>query len=108
MRVAVVGAGYADGVPVAASNRGTAVLHDEQVNIVGRVSMDLTMVDATDANLPVEVGGVVAFRGKQLEIEAKAAQSSNYELLVRMGQRCRRDYWKARKKEELGSPERRG
>jgi len=50
MRIAVVGAGYADGVPVSQSNRGTAILHDEEVNIVGRVSMDLTMIDATDAH----------------------------------------------------------
>ncbi len=97
MRVAVVGAGYADGIPVNQSNRGTAILHDEEVNIVGRVSMDLTMIDATDANLSVEVGGVVVFRGEHLEAEAKSAKTINYELLVRLGQRCRRDYWKPKK-----------
>ena len=99
MRIAVVGAGYADGIPVNESNRGTAILHDEEVKIVGRVSMDLTMIDATDANLSVEVGGVVVFRGKHLEEEAKSAGTINYELLVRMGQRCRRDYWKPKKKD---------
>lgn len=97
MRIAIVGAGYADGIPVNQSNRGTAILHDEEVNIVGRVSMDLTMIDATDANLTVEVGGVVVFRGEHLEAEAKSAQTINYELLVRLGQRCRRDYWKPKK-----------
>lgn len=100
MRVAIVGAGYADGVPWRQGNRGTAILHDEAVPIVGRVSMDLTMVDATDANLAVEVGGVVAFRGDQLESEAASAGTLNYELLVRLGQRCRRDYWKPRKDDD--------
>ena len=99
MRIAVVGAGYADGIPVNESNKGTAILHDEEVKIVGRVSMDLTMIDATDANLAVEVGGVVIFRGKHLEAEAQSAGTINYELLVRMGQRCRRDYWKPKKKD---------
>ena len=94
MRVAIVGAGYADGVPVSESNHGYATLHDERVPIIGRVSMDLTMLDATDANLSVDVGGVAVFRGKQLEVEANSAQTLNYELLVRLGQRCRRDYWK--------------
>ena len=61
--------------------------------------MDLTMIDATDANLSVEVGGVVVFRGKHLEAEAKSAQTINYELLVRLGQRCRRDYWKPKPKD---------
>jgi len=103
MRVAVVGAGYADGVPVNQSNTGTAILHDEEVKIVGRVSMDLTMIDATDANLSVEVGGVVIFRGKHLEAEAKQSDTINYELLVRLGQRCRRDYWKP-KKEDADAP----
>lgn len=99
MRVAVVGAGYADGVPVNQSNTGTAILHDEEVKIVGRVSMDLTMIDATDANLAVEVGGVVIFRGKHLETEASQSGTINYELLTRLGQRCRRDYWKPKKVE---------
>jgi len=94
MRIAIVGAGYADGIPVSDSNKGYAILHDQQVPIVGRVSMDLTMLDATDANLTVELGGVAAFRGNQLEIEANTAGTLNYELLVRLGQRCRRDYWK--------------
>ena len=99
MRLAVVGAGYADGIPVNISNQGTAILHDQEVPIVGRVSMDLTIIDATDANLSVEVGGVVVFRGAQLEAEAKVAGTLNYELLTRMGQRCRRDYWKPKPKE---------
>ncbi len=104
MRIAIVGAGYADGIPVNESNRGTAILHDEEVPIVGRVSMDLTMIDATNANLAVEVGGVVIFRGKHLEVEAKSAGTINYELLVRMGQRCRRDYWKPKKTDEGKKP----
>lgn len=103
MRVAVVGAGYADGIPVNQSNHGTAILHDEEVNIVGRVSMDLTMIDATDAKLSVEVGGVVVFRGEHLEAEAQSAKTINYELLVRLGQRCRRDYWKPKKNEDDAS-----
>ena len=103
MRIAIVGAGYADGVPVNQSNKGTAILHDEEVKIVGRVSMDLTMIDATDAILSVEVGGVVVFRGKHLETEANQSETINYELLTRLGQRCRRDYWKPKNKDE-GTP----
>ena len=62
--------------------------------------MDLTMIDATDANLSVEVGGVVIFRGKHLETEASQSETINYELLTRLGQRCRRDYWKPKNKDE--------
>jgi len=97
MRIAIVGAGYADGVPVAQSNKGTAIMHDMEVPIVGRVSMDLTILDVTDARLTVETGGVAIFRGAHLEAEAGVGDTLNYELLVRLGQRCRRDYWKPKK-----------
>ena len=100
MRIAVVGAGYADGVPVLASNKGYATLHDAKVPIVGRVSMDLTMLDITDVHLPKQVGGVVAFRGDQLSAEAETIGSINYEMLTRLGQRCRRDYGKPEKAKE--------
>jgi len=92
MRVAVVGAGYADGIPVSAQDQAYATLHDQRVPIVGRVSMDLTMLDVTDVNLPFQVGGVVAFRGDQLQADADNIGTLNYELLTRLGQRCRRDY----------------
>ena len=98
MRIAIVGAGYADGIPVSFSNSGTAILHDMEVPIVGRVSMDLTILDASEARLTVEVGGVAVFRGEHLEAEARADGMLNYELLTRLGQRCRRDYWKPKKK----------
>jgi alanine racemase len=41
-----------------------------------------------------EVGGVVVFRGDQLENEANEIGTINYEMLTRMGQRLRRDYGK--------------
>lgn len=99
MRIAIVGAGYADGVPVAQSNKGTAIMHDMEVPIVGRVSMDLTILDVTEARLTVETGGVALFRGAHLETESQIGDTLNYELLVRLGQRCRRDYWKPRKED---------
>ena len=92
MRVATVGAGYADGLPVALSNTAEAIIHDQPVPIVGRISMDLTILDVTDVHLPVQVGGVVAFLGEQLAAQAKAAGTIDYELLVRLGQRLRRNY----------------
>jgi len=98
MQIAILGAGYADGVPVLASNKGYATLHDELVPIVGRVSMDLTMVDITDVHMHKEVGGVVVFRGDQLENEADNIGTINYEMLTRLGQRLRRDYGKPPKK----------
>ncbi|MEM9600215.1 MAG: alanine racemase [Pseudomonadota bacterium] len=101
MRIATVGAGYADGVPVALSNRGQAIIHDQPVPVVGRISMDLTLLDVTDLHLPVQVGGVAIFLGDHLEDQARASHTINYELLVRIGDRVRRDYWKPKKDRQV-------
>lgn len=104
MRLAVVGAGYADGVPVALSNKGHAVIHDQPIPVVGRVSMDLTTLDTTDIHLPVQIGGVVEFLGEHMEERAREAGTINYELLARLGQRVRRDYWKPRQEPVKNGP----
>ena len=46
--VATLPAGYADGYPRALSNRGRVVVRGRFAPVVGRVSMDLTLVDVTD------------------------------------------------------------
>ena len=51
-----------------------------------------------------EVGGVVVFRGDQLENEASEIGTINYEMLTRMGQRLRRDYGKPEKSEASAKP----
>ena len=47
-RVAIVAVGYGDGVPTAASNRGSFLLRGRRCPILGRVTMDQTIVDVTD------------------------------------------------------------
>ena len=97
-RIATIGAGYGDGIPVALSNRGFMTIHDQRVPIVGRVSMDLTMLDVTEVHLPVEIGGVVEYLGDAIDDYASDALTIDYELLTRLGQRLRRDYQRGDKK----------
>lgn len=97
MTIATLGAGYADGVPVASSGTDKGVsnhvtVSKQRVPIVGRVSMDLTVVDVTKLRKPPRIGEWAEFRGDELENDARAAGTINYELLVRLGQRCRRQY----------------
>jgi alanine racemase len=47
-RIATLALGYGDGLPRALSNRGRVLVRGEFAPIVGRVSMDLTIVDVTD------------------------------------------------------------
>lgn len=47
MRVAVIAAGYADGWPRALSGKGSVVLHGRRASVVGRVCMQMTLIDVT-------------------------------------------------------------
>lgn len=51
-KIAVLSAGYADGISTALSNRGSVLINGYKCPIVGRVTMDQTLVDVTD--LPTE------------------------------------------------------
>jgi alanine racemase len=91
-RIATLAIGYADGVPVSASNRGAVRIRGHRLPMVGRVSMDFLSVDCGDH--PVEVGDEATLFGEGLPIEevAEAAATLSYEILVRVGARVRREY----------------
>jgi alanine racemase len=63
-RVAIVAVGYGDGVPTAASNRGSFLLRGHRCPILGRVTMDQTIVDVTDVP-GVAVGDITTILGAQ-------------------------------------------
>lgn len=94
-RLAIVGAGYADGYPRCLGNRAAAAIGGRRVPVVGRVSMDLTCVDVTA--LPadaVHVGDAVELIGPAVPLEevAAAAGTIGYEILTGLGGRLVRDY----------------
>ena len=63
-RIAIVTAGYGDGIPVSASNKARVLIHGRRCPVLGRVTMDQTVVDAT--GLPrVAVGDTVTLIGRQ-------------------------------------------
>ena len=94
-RIATLGIGYADGVPIAASNRGEVAIAGRRYPMVGRVSMDSITVDVSDA--PIELGDEAVLFGRSeragtlpIEEAAAAAETLSYELLVRVGGRVPR------------------
>ncbi len=94
-RIAVLPVGYADGYPRALSNCGKVLIGGVAAPIIGRVCMDVTMVDATD--LPeVEVGSAAILWGNSgsaalpVDEVAAACDTISYELLARVGKRVPR------------------
>lgn len=81
-RIATVPAGYADGIRRVLSNRGEVGIRGARAPIVGRVSMDLTIVDVTDIE-DVGLGDAVVIvgpGGPSAEEVAAAARSISYEV----------------------------
>lgn len=91
-KLATVGLGYADGFLRAASNRGYGVVKGVRVPIVGRVSMDLIVLDVTNAN--AGLGDAVELFGPNIDLaaQADAMGTIDYELLTRIGDRVTRIY----------------
>lgn len=92
MAVAVVGLGYADGLPRLLSNRGEVFCDDRRCPIVGRVSMDLMTVDVSGVS--VVPGDWVEFMGEHISVDEVAAwaQTIPYEILTGLGSRHQRIY----------------
>jgi alanine racemase len=91
-RLATVRCGYADGYPRALGNVAVARVCGVRVPLVGRICMDHSMFDVTDAP-GVAVGDEVVLWGDDPGVEeiATLAGTIAYELLARVGTRVRRE-----------------
>ena len=85
--LATVGLGYGDGYPRAGSNSGAAFLAGALCPILGRVSMDLIVLDVTAAPSRPKIGDRAEFFGLKISIDAaaKACGTIGYELLTGIG-----------------------
>lgn len=75
--VAILCAGYADGIPRAASNRAHVLIHGRRCPVLGRVTMDQTIVDVTDVS-GVVCGDEVVLVGRQNGAEITITEFSHW------------------------------
>ena len=96
-KIAVINAGYADGVVRARTNRGCALVRERRVPLVGTISMDLTTLDVTDVP-GVSLGDVVTIYGKDgksaIEVSDVAPEIGTVtsDLLCALGRRVPKYY----------------
>ena len=99
-RLAVVPAGYADGLDRRLEGRGVVLIHGRRAPVVGAVSMDMLTVDVTDID-EVAPGDEVVILGRGGDDPAQAIdaremaswiQTIPYEVLCRLGARVERQY----------------
>lgn len=95
--VATVPIGYDDGYMRALSNRGHAIIRGVYATVIGRISMDLTLVDVT--NVPgVQTEDEVVFIGTEGKLSvsaeeiARTAGTLSYEVTCGIGARVPRVY----------------
>jgi alanine racemase len=93
MRVAVISAGYGDGLNRRLSNRGVVLLRGARRPIVGLVSMDVTLVDVTGVE-NLETGEEVTLIGPGLDAweMARLCGTIAYETLCGIASRVPRVY----------------
>lgn len=96
-KIAVIPIGYNDGYRRALSNAATAIVAGKIVNVVGRVSMDWTLIDVTDIS-EAAVGdevvmiGVVGEQDVRAEDLARICSTISYEITCGITSRVPRVY----------------
>src|SRR5471030_280527 len=94
--IAIVPAGYADGLDLRLAGRGFVLIRGRRAPIVGSVTMDMLMADVT--TLDVSPGDDVVIIGAQdgdrIDVREMAAQIGTipWEILCRIGSRIERAY----------------
>ncbi|MBF0628658.1 MAG: alanine racemase [Magnetococcales bacterium] len=96
-RIALLPVGYADGYARMLKGRAQILTHGQRAPVVGRISMDLTLVDVTD--IPAaKTGSRVTLLGAEgdgfigVEEMADWMETIPYEVLCRLGARVPRHY----------------
>ena len=77
-RVAVLTAGYGDGIARVSSNRAQVLINGRRCPVLGRITMDQTMVDVTDVTGPVACGDTAVLVGRQSGAEITVTEFSDW------------------------------
>jgi len=97
-KIAVIRAGYGDGLRRALSNRGFVLIRGKRYPIVGRVCMDMCMVDVTGSSVELDDKVVILGHdnGGSITAEDHAIWTGtlNYEILTGLSERVPRLYKK--------------
>lgn len=86
MTVGVIACGYADGYPRHASSGTPVWINGQEVSLIGRVSMDMIVVDVSQHD-NTQVGDFAELWGENLAVDSVAhhAETISYELLCNAG-----------------------
>jgi len=90
MKIAIISVGYADGLDRKLSNTGRVLVLGQYAPIIGRVAMNMTVIDVSKISKNVKIGEEVILIGRQGDKEisvdelAKLIGTINYEVVTRI------------------------
>jgi len=96
-KIAIISAGYGDGLSRAMSNTGQVLIHGQKATIIGRVCMNLAIADVTSIK-NIKKGDKVLFLGEDkgnritADDMARWANTISYEIFCSLGSRNTREY----------------
>ena len=92
--LAVLAAGYADGIPLSLSGGGQVFCKGHNLPILGRISMDMLTINATPIAHTITPGDRAELFGPNIPLGEAATHAATipYELLTRTGPRTQRRY----------------
>jgi alanine racemase len=98
MKIAIIAVGYADGYGRSLSNCGEVIARGIKCPVIGRVCMNLTIIDVSKVNPPAGGGDDVILIGKSGDVEVSASDLAqktgtiNYEIVARIPESIPRIY----------------
>jgi alanine racemase len=97
MKIAVVSAGYGDGLPRNLSNRGTALIRGKKTAMVGAICMNMVICDVTRMEdvMPGDEAILLGIQGDQVitaDDIAGLCDTISYEILLSIGTKGYREY----------------
>lgn len=91
LKIATVCCGYGDGYPRTASNVAKVIINDEMCDIIGRVTMDMLVVDVTNVECDIYDEVILIGESKNHKITlddlCSATGEFTYEMLTRINKR---------------------
>ena len=94
IKVAIIGLGYADGIPRSLSNNGYVYFKENKFKIIGRISMDTFTVDISKSSHDLNIGMYLDIINDEHKIDkfAKICKTIPNEVLTSIGKRVYRKY----------------
>ncbi len=93
-KIAIIGIGYADGIPRSLSNIGNVYYKNDKFKIIGRISMDSFTIDISKSKHNFRIGMYIDLINQKHDIEEFADQCNTIsnEFLTSIGTRVKRIY----------------